>query len=90
MCRSRLRCGREIGRSPDAIAASGRRNSGVEMCVSTLLFERIAGLALPRPSVKVRPKSKNVCHPIKRRGARASPAQAGHPCARFLPRLGAL
>ena len=68
MCRSRFRCGREIGGSPDAIAASGSRNSGVEMCVSIFLFGRIAGVRLPGPSVKVGPKSKNVCQPITGRG----------------------
>ena len=46
------------------------------MCVSTILFVRIAGWGLSGPSVKVGPKSKNVCQPIKRRGARAPPRRS--------------
>ena len=61
--RKRFRCGSDVGPSWLAIAPRGRLKSGVESFVSIRLF----GLTWPSP------KSKNVCQPTKRRGARAPP-----------------
>ena len=49
-----------------AIAASGKSNSGVEIFVSICLF----GLMFPSP------KSKKVCQPMKRLGARKPPRRS--------------
>ncbi len=68
-CRSRLRCGNEVGGSPLAIAPSGRVNSGVEILVSINLFGRTSVASAP-------PKLKNVCQPTKRRGARQPPRRS--------------
>src|SRR2546422_8804180 len=58
--RRRLRCMSAIGALWLAIAARGSVDSGVEIFVSMRLFRLIS------PSLK----AKNVCHPMKRRGAR--------------------
>ena len=60
MWRSRLRCMSAIGALWLAIAPSGSVNSGVEILLSMSL------LRLTSPSLK----SKNVCQPMNRRGAR--------------------
>jgi hypothetical protein len=56
-------------------------NSGVEILASICLFGLVAGLGLPGPSVKVGPKLKNVCQPMKRLFARARrrAGRPGHP-----------
>ena len=56
--RSRLRSARDTGGVPDAIAPSGRSNSGVDRIVSMRLLGRV--------SVSNPGKRKNVCQPIKR------------------------
>ena len=64
-CLSRLRCGSDVGGSWLAIAPSGRLKSGDEIFVSILLF----GLTSPSP------KSKKVCQPTNRLGARDPAAE---------------
>src|SRR5687767_808303 len=56
--RSRLRSASDTGGVPDAIAPSGRSNSGVDRIVSMRLLGRV--------SVSNPGKRKNVCQPIKR------------------------
>ena len=73
--RSRLRSGSAVGPECAAMAPIGRWKSGVEIFVSIRL------LCLTWPS----PKSKNVCQPMKRRGAPEAAAQVvriGRRCTR--------
>ena len=75
--RSRLRCGSEVGASWLAIAPSGRSKSGVEIFVSICLF----GFTWPSP------KSKNVCQPTNRRGARRPPRRSAGSARALLRRI---
>ena len=60
-----MRCGSAVGASWLAIAPEGRWKSAVEIFVSMRLF----GLTWPSP------KSKKVCQPMNRRGARGAASE---------------